>query len=119
VRRGSQGQGFPPCLRLRRAQEFRQALGSRRRSRGEWFHLSFSENTWGKSRLGIVVARRIVPRAVDRNWLKRVARETFRRAAARLPPVDLVIQVKQAPVGSDARRLARAELQRLLAQFPR
>jgi ribonuclease P protein component len=115
VPRALQGQQFPSCLRLRQAQDFRNALRSRRRWKGEWFNLSVSPNALGKSRLGIIVARKVVPHAVKRNWLKRTVREGFRRVARQLPPVDLVVQVTRLPADRAAHQLARAELQRLLA----
>lgn len=45
------------------------------------------------ARLGLIVAKRVVPRAHDRNRHKRVCREQFRLARSQLPAVDLVVQV--------------------------
>jgi ribonuclease P protein component len=118
VERAAQGQQFPRCLRLRQAQEFRDTLRSRRRAHGHWFNLAVSPNAHGRSRLGIVVAKKVVPRAVDRNRLKRVVRDDFRRLAGGLPAVDLIVQVKRMPVGAQAQQSARAELRHLLASIP-
>lgn len=49
------------------------------------------------ARLGIVVAKRVVRRAVDRNRAKRVIRESFRIARGRLPDLDIIVQVFASP----------------------
>lgn len=50
------------------------------------------------ARMGMVVAKRVLPRAVDRNRVKRHLRETFRHRASTLPAVDLVVQPLSAEV---------------------
>lgn len=54
-----------------------------------------------QARLGLIVARRRVPRAVDRNRLKRRIRESYRRWQWQLPGRDLVVQVNEAMLGAD------------------
>ena len=49
------------------------------------------------ARLGLVVAKRFVPLAVDRNALKRKVRERFRRVRADLPDVDVVVRLRARP----------------------
>ena len=56
-------------------------------------------------RLGIVVAKRVLRRAVDRNRVRRVIRESFRLARRRLPGLDIVVLVFAAPmVGTSSSR---------------
>jgi len=43
-------------------------------------------------RLGIVVSKRAMRRAVDRNRLKRAIRESFRNEQHQLPPMDIIVQ---------------------------
>ena len=43
-------------------------------------------------RLGLIVGKRMLRRAVDRNRAKRVIRESFRQAA-RLPAMDIVVRL--------------------------
>ena len=50
-------------------------------------------------RLGVVVSRRFLPRAVDRNTLKRVVREAFRVRRAELPDGDILIRLRQSLKG--------------------
>ena len=49
------------------------------------------------ARLGVVAAKRMAPRAVTRNTIKRVTRELFRQAA--LPEVDCIVRLSK-PVNS-------------------
>ena len=64
-------------------------------------------NTFGVPRLGLIVPKRIFPRAVDRNRVKRVLRELFRHQQARLGSRDILIRVTAAEV-------APAEVERYL-----
>ncbi len=50
-------------------------------------------NTHGHARLGVVVAKRLAPRAVTRNLVKRIAREIFRKAE--LKAVDCIVRLSQ------------------------
>lgn len=45
-------------------------------------------------RLGMIVGRRAVRQAHERNRLKRVAREAFRLHCRHLPPLDIVLHVR-------------------------
>ena len=55
-------------------------------SRGE-FALQLGQNTVGLGRLAISVPKRILKRATDRNYIKRVIREEFRQHEVRARPV--------------------------------
>lgn len=62
------------------------------------------------ARLGLAVSRKVDKRAVGRNRIKRVLRETFRQHLARLLPGDLVVVVKPAAAGLSNAALADAFL---------
>ena len=47
------------------------------------------------ARIGIVVGRKNLSRAVDRNALKRIVREAFRSQRAQLPSRDLLFRLRQ------------------------
>jgi ribonuclease P protein component len=77
-------------------------------------------NDLANARLGVVAAKRLAPRAVTRNAIKRITRELFRQA--RLPAIDCIVRLSQ-PVNTKAgpavtaglKRALREELSRLLA----
>jgi ribonuclease P protein component len=49
-------------------------------------------------RLGISVAKRYVKRAVDRNWVRRAIRESYRQHEIRTDPIDVLVSIRAAPV---------------------
>lgn len=58
-----------------------------------------------EARLGIVVAKRNVRLAVNRNKLKRLIRETFRRQHDQMQGLDIVVIVKKDFASDDAKGL--------------
>lgn len=66
------------------------------------------------SRLGLVVGKKMLRRAVDRNRAKRAIRESFRLTCG-LPPVDIVVRVVEPRhvTVADADRLFQALRRRL------
>ncbi len=60
-----------------------------------WFSVLAAQNTQPKARLGIVVAKRNVKLAVDRNKLKRLVRESFRQQQQQLNGLDVVVVIKK------------------------
>jgi ribonuclease P protein component len=67
------------------------------------------------ARLGIIAARKAIPRAVDRNACKRVAREAFRQHEKALAGLDIVV-ICRAPIAAVTRGAARLELNRLFTK---
>jgi ribonuclease P protein component len=70
-------------------------LRSRRTARSERFLVQTSFNGEVFSRLGIVVGKRVARRAVDRNLLKRLVRETFRRQQQELAGFDFLVRPRR------------------------
>jgi len=65
-------------------------------------------NQVGHPRLGMIVAKRLLARAVDRNRVKRCVRESFRQVLPELPACDFVVRLIAKPVsGDEARDLSR------------
>lgn len=52
-------------------------------------------------RIGMIVGKRQLPRAVDRNFVKRRIRESFRINRATLPCVDIVVRLMRDPGDDD------------------
>jgi ribonuclease P protein component len=79
-------------------------------------------NQMGYPRLGMVVAKRLLARAVDRNRVKRCVRESFRQVLPDLPACDFVVRLIAKPVpGDEARDLLRTFTRaghRAMAKWP-
>jgi ribonuclease P protein component len=76
--------------RLRRSSEFGRVFADPLRSSDIYFTVLARANELDRPRLGLAISRRAAPRAVDRNKLKRLARESFRHRAD-LPAADFVV----------------------------
>lgn len=85
---------FPGDMRLRGARRFERVFARGRRYTDNCFTVIAAANGRDRARLGLAIAKRRVPRAVDRNRIKRIVRESFRRRAAALPAVDLVVLIR-------------------------
>jgi len=68
-------------------------LAGGRALRRPGFSVLLRANPFGVPRLGLIVPKRVFPRAVDRNRMKRVLRELFRAQQARLGSRDILIRV--------------------------
>jgi ribonuclease P protein component len=87
--------GLPREARVRRAGDFaalRQASG---RLGGRCFSVRYRPNQCGHARLGLAISKRVSKRAVERNRIKRLARESFRRIRHELPAVDMVLMARE------------------------
>jgi len=103
---------LPAIRRMRRPAEFKRAYASGRRFGNEFFTANAQVNDLSWPRLGMSIAARILRRAVDRNRVRRVIRESFRMHQQQLPPLDIVIGARSAAVSADRARL-RASLEAL------
>ena len=54
-----------------------------------------AENDLSHPRLGLAVGKRYVPKAVNRNYVKRAIREWFRHHQKNLQPVDFMVTIQQ------------------------
>ncbi len=84
-------QGFVRQQRILKSTEFDAVYARRRRVVDGCFAVNFAPNELGLARLGLSVEAKAVGNAVARNRVKRVVRESFRRAAAGFAGVDLVV----------------------------
>lgn len=109
--------GLPRDARVRRAGDFaalRQASG---RLGGRCFSVRYRLNGLDHARLGLAISKRVSKRAVERNRIKRLLRESFRRARAQLPPIDLVVMAREAAAGVPGPELL-AEIDALWRRLP-
>jgi ribonuclease P protein component len=61
--------------------------------------IAVAGNTGEGARLGIVVGKKNLPGAADRNTVKRIVREAFRERRRELPSWDIMIRLRQSLKG--------------------
>jgi ribonuclease P protein component len=91
--------GLPRESRLRRPADFAALRSSSGRAGGRCFHLRYRDNALGHARLGLAISKRVSKRAVERNRIKRLLRESFRRVRHQLPAVDLMVMAREQAAG--------------------
>lgn len=92
--RDGRDETFPRGYRLNRPREFDRVFRNASvRSRRGTLRLFAVANRMPTARLGLVVGKRALPRAHQRNRAKRVIRDAFRRRRSGLPAMDIVVQV--------------------------
>lgn len=107
--------GFSPKQRLHSPAEFGRVFAEPIRSSDRYFTVLARSSGRSIARLGLTVSRRSAKRAVDRNRLKRLARESFRQQGA-LPAWDFVILARAGAAHAE-RRALRASLDRHFEQL--
>jgi ribonuclease P protein component len=103
---------FTKAARLRHRQEFLRAQAQGKRFHTRHFGVTLAPMAEGHPRLGLVATRRM-GKAVQRNRVKRLLREFFRRHQTGLPAFDLVIMAKKGASALEYRQVEE-ELGRLL-----
>ena len=110
---------FPKYYRLTKTDEFSSVFGFRKAQRSPHFLLHYRLRAVDEvpgARLGLVVAKRLLKRSVDRNLIRRLARESFRVVRSQLPSRDLILRLATKPVLLDRRALAE-EIRGLLGKI--
>ena len=79
------------------AQDIEALLASSGGIRRNGLVIQLRSNSLGLPRLGLIVPRRHLSRAVDRNRLKRVVREWFRNHREKLAGHDVLVRVTGKP----------------------
>ncbi|MEW5966209.1 MAG: ribonuclease P protein component [Pseudomonadota bacterium] len=102
--------------------DFDRVFADNQRARTDTLLVMARPNAAGFARLGMVIPKRLLVRAVDRNRVKRCVRESFRQVRAELPACDFVVRLIARPVpGDEARDLSRTFKragQRAMAHWP-
>ncbi|MCZ0927651.1 ribonuclease P protein component [Halomonas janggokensis] len=89
-------QGFPRCFRLLNAGDYRYVFEQADlKVHGKGIMALARRNTLGHPRLGLVVSKKNVKLAVDRNRFKRLVRESVRLRQDQLPAVDIVVLARR------------------------
>lgn len=107
--------------RLRGAAAFAAVFRGGRRFEAGRLQLLAMPTTAASGRVGYVIGKKLLGRAVDRNRLKRMLREAIRKRRPAMNAFDLIIRLRQpcaatefAAVAADAGRL----LDGILCRFP-
>jgi ribonuclease P protein component len=102
--------------------DFDRVFADNQRARTDYVMVMARPNQVGHARLGMVIPKRLLARAVDRNRVKRCVRESFRLVLAELPACDFVVRLIAKPTaGDEARDLSRTFKragQRAMAKWP-
>jgi ribonuclease P protein component len=103
-------QGFSRRVRLVKGAEFKRVFDQRQAHANQLFriHVAPAES----ARLGTAVSRRVSPRAVDRNRIRRQIRESFRLQRSNLAAMDYVVLARPA-----AAKASNVELREALNQL--
>ena len=91
---GARPQGLSRRHRFVARGSFGPVLGAARKVRGALAVVHAVPGSAGRSRLGVALTRRLVPSSVERNRVKRVVREVFRRHAVKHAGVDCVVALR-------------------------
>lgn len=86
---------FDSRARLRTPREFRRVFAEGERVVAAGMVVIAAPGGHDTARLGLAIAKRRVRRAVDRNRIKRVLRESFRHVRAALPSADVVVLARE------------------------
>lgn len=105
-------QRFTRSQRLNRPAEFKRVFQYNRRLGDAYFTILGHNTQKNPARLGLAIARKQVKRAVARNRLKRLIRESFRRHQHDLQGWDIVVMLKQ-----DASKLTNQVIYDMLAKL--
>jgi ribonuclease P protein component len=94
------GETFPRSARLTKAADYAPVFKHNFRVSDDCLTLLATHGKTGRARLGLAISKKQVKRAVDRNRIKRLVRESFRRRK-QLPPCDAVVMVRGKILGLD------------------
>ncbi len=105
------GKSFPRKRRVLVSVDFNRCFAEGKRFSCRYFRVHWCPSV-NEARLGLAVSRKVSKRAVDRNRIKRCARESFRLNCADLPCGDAVLVAFRDAVAVDNQTL-RDELSRV------
>jgi ribonuclease P protein component len=98
---------FPRSLRLLTKQDYRFVFDDANKLGSHAITLLYRKNEKKHARLGVIVSKKILAKAVMRNRFKRRIRESFRQYQHHFPGIDIVILSKPG-----AKKLNSAALQK-------
>jgi len=104
---------FPPAARVLTSAEFERIFKHGKRTASPLLALHvLAEESESGARLGLVVSRKVDKRAVQRNRIKRVVRDCFRRIRFQLQPGAYVVLAR-----AEAKHAGNAQLRQTLERL--
>ena len=107
---------FPRSARLLSAGDYSEVFKRNRRFGDRYWTVLVHRSDNLPARLGLAIAKKRAKRAVDRNKLKRIAREAFRQKRVQLHGIELVVMNRDAAASADTSTLLPA-LEKLLCKI--
>lgn len=109
-------EAFTRSSRLTAGAQFSRVFSGAERSSDRYFTVLARLNELSLARLGLAISRKVAPRAIDRNRLRRLARESFRHLP--LAPLDFVVMARREALAAENSAL-RASLDRHFERLDR
>jgi len=104
------GARFPRAARILKPADFTRLRRTGRRVGGcRHFSAETAPAIGDCARMGLAVSRRVSTSAVRRNRIKRIARDSFRKARLTLPAIDILL-IPRASADAETNQSLRAEL---------
>lgn len=105
--------GFSKKLRLLGAADYQPVFkNARYKVSSQYLLILAVANSLSRPRLGLVIAKKNVAKAVQRNRVKRIFRESFRHNQRLLPALDIVILARSG-LDSLSKELVNTNIERL------
>jgi ribonuclease P protein component len=110
---------FPRVARLLTAEDYRQVFDTATyKVQNQEFLILATPTPIEESRVGLVIAKKNIKLAVQRNRIKRIIRESFRHSRTQLNDLDLVVMARRGASDMDNAKL-REILDKLLLKLRR
>lgn len=107
---------FSKRYRLITASDYRQVFIKPKKVSTPELNILYVKNDQLTSRLGLAIAKKQLPLAVDRNRVKRLIRESFRKHRPQLNSLDIVVMARKSLLNMDNTRV-RQQLDKLWSQL--
>ena len=92
---------FTKCAKLLKPAEFKRVFNAAKRAGDRHLTIFYAANDHNQPRLGLAISKKVSKLAVDRNRIKRLARETFRLKQSQLQFSDFVVLARPSAVKTD------------------
>jgi len=103
--RACPGFTFPRHARLLKPTEYSRVFKNPVRSSDRLLTILAVTNGVNHARLGLAISKKNAKRAVDRNRIKRLVRESFRLNMHKMPDIDLVVMAKPVTKNADNQQI--------------